>query len=86
MILILLDFQLVFHTTVNLEVSDDEFITPISEAVKTSLKCKHADYPNAEYIVSSEVDEADNDGYNDTGSPQQTKKTPHVTAMVCLLV
>ena len=86
MILILLDFQSALHTTVNLEESDDEFITPISEAVKTGSKRKHADYPDAEYIVSSEVDEADNDGYNDTGSPQQTKKTPCVTAMVRLLV
>ncbi|KAL4080763.1 hypothetical protein J3A83DRAFT_4184736 [Scleroderma citrinum] len=77
----------VWSTRKHRTMSDNEFIMPISEAVKTGLKCKHADYANAEYIISSEVDEVDNNGYNNTGSLQQTKKIPCcVTAMIKIII
>ncbi|KIM59462.1 hypothetical protein SCLCIDRAFT_27290 [Scleroderma citrinum Foug A] len=72
-------------TTANLEESDIDFIMPISEAVKTSSKCKHAEFADAEYTLS-DVDEVKNDGYNDTDSLQQTKKISCVTAMTNITI
>ncbi|KAI6139761.1 hypothetical protein BKA82DRAFT_27019 [Pisolithus tinctorius] len=71
-----------------LEESDDDFDRPISNMALAGSKCKHTDH-SSEYIVTSEVDEADDDSHHDRNIHLCTPKAPelhHVTAMSNIVV
>jgi len=67
--------------------SDAEFDEPITQAVQTSLKRKHADHDSIEYVISSDAEEADDggpalDAHDEI--PVQTVQEPCGTTMVYL--
>ncbi|KAI6004447.1 hypothetical protein F5J12DRAFT_783420 [Pisolithus orientalis] len=72
------------HFNLELEESDNDFNRPISNMALASSKCKHTDH-SSEYVVTSEVDEVDDDGHHDRNIHLHTPKAPehcHVTAML----
>ncbi|KAI6139092.1 hypothetical protein BKA82DRAFT_24595 [Pisolithus tinctorius] len=71
-----------------LEESDDDFDRPISNMALAGSKRKHTDH-SSEYIVTSEVDEADDDGHCDRNIHLCTPKAPElrcVTAMSNIVI
>ncbi|KAI6153198.1 hypothetical protein BKA82DRAFT_34262 [Pisolithus tinctorius] len=71
-----------------LEESNDDFNRPISNMALAGSKRKHTDH-SSEYIVTSEVDEADDDGHHDRNIHRCTPKAPElrcVTAMSNIVI
>jgi len=73
---------------INLEESNDDLDRPISDgATQAGSKCKRVARDHSEFVVTSKVDEADDEtsdvGRNDRNARTQPAKKPCSTALVC---